>query len=317
MGWGESSQNMIDFLGNNPGIGYRFHGCFDNNTSTSSKSKILGKVSDVNKYVIEKNVDLIFCNLSKLDDDEFKSILDFAENNLIKVKIISRFSSMSNRNLSIQRYGDIPVIRIGNIPLDNAFNRFIKRAFDVIFSSIVIVFLLSWLIPLIGLLIKFESRGPVFFKQLRNGRGNHHFKIYKFRTMIVHEDEKVEQAKKNDNRITKLGSFLRKTSLDELPQFINVFLGEMSIVGPRPHAIPHNEEYQGKIDRFIQRHAVKPGITGLAQAKGYRGETAHFNEMYGRVKLDKFYVKNWSLLLDFKIIGLTIFSILKGQETAY
>ena len=125
------------------------------------------------------------------------------------------------------------------------------------------------------------------------------------------------QATKNDNRITKIGSILRKTSIDELPQFINVFLGDMSVVGPRPHPIKLNEEFQPKIDRFWQRHAVKPGITGLAQAKGFRGETAELSDMSGRVKLDRFYVKNWSLILDFKIIALTAFAIIKGDQNAY
>ncbi|MEL7146237.1 MAG: sugar transferase, partial [Bacteroidota bacterium] len=178
-------------------------------------------------------------------------------------------------------------------------------------------FLLSWIIPIIGFLIKLESKGPVFFKQHRNGKGNEKFLCWKFRTMRVNAEADTKQATKDDPRITKIGSILRKTSIDELPQFINVLLGDMSVVGPRPHPVKLNEQFSPKIDRFIQRHAVKPGITGLAQAKGYRGETTQFSAMYGRVKLDRFYVKNWSLILDLKIIILTIFSIIKGQETAY
>ncbi len=316
VGYGDTSNGIVKYLLNNPSLGYRFIGFLDNHYPSGFKN-ILGTVDQLEDICEDQKIDVIFCSLPKLYNDEIKRVIDYAENNLIQVKMISRFSSLLNRNLSIQKYGEIPIINVGAIPLDSQFNRFVKRAFDVVFSLSVIVILLSWLIPIIGILIKLESKGPVFFRQCRNGRGNKKFLIFKFRTMRVHEDQEVVQAKKNDSRITKLGSFLRKTSLDELPQFINVFLGDMSVVGPRPHAVPHNEEYQRKIDRFIQRHAVKPGITGLAQAKGYRGETAQFSAMYGRVKLDRFYVKNWSLLLDLKIIMLTIRSILQGQETAY
>ncbi|MCR9249725.1 MAG: undecaprenyl-phosphate glucose phosphotransferase [bacterium] len=316
VGYGETAHGIVNYIKNNPSLGYRFHGYLDNKEPIG-KNGVIGNVLELEKSCKEHEIDMIFCCLPRLYDDEIKTIVDYAENNLIAVKVISRFSTLINKNLSIQRFGEIPVMNVGAIPLDNSFNRFIKRAFDIIFSLIVIISLLSWLMPLIALLIKLESKGPVFFRQYRNGRGNNKFKIFKFRTMKVHEDTNVTQAKKNDSRITKLGSFLRKTSIDELPQFLNVLSGDMSVVGPRPHAIPHNEEYQKKIDRFIQRHAVKPGITGLAQAKGYRGETTQFSAMYGRVKLDRFYVKNWSLLLDLKIILLTIVSVVRGQETAY
>lgn len=314
VGKGSSSEGLLKYIENTPELGYVFHGFFDDH---SKDPRVLGKVSELNNYCEENQIDLIFCCLPKLQDEEIKSIIDFAENNLIKVKVISRFSGLNNKNLTIQQYGQIPVINVGSIPLDLVFNRFVKRAFDLVFSGLVILLLLSWLIPLVGFIIRLESKGPIFFRQYRNGRGNKKFLIFKFRTMKIHDDKAVKQAQKGDLRITKVGFFLRKSSIDELPQFFNVFLGDMSVVGPRPHAIPHNEEYQKKIDRFIQRHAVKPGITGLAQAKGYRGETSQFSAMYGRVKLDRFYVKNWSLILDLKIIILTVYSIVKGQDTAY
>ncbi len=317
VGYGDTSQNLVEYIHSNPGIGYKFFGYFDNHHIKNPNKKILGTVNELEEYVVRNNIDLIFCSLPKLYDDEIKRIVDFAENNLIKIKVLSRFSTITNKNLTIQRYGEIPVINVSSIPLDNVFNRFIKRAFDIIFSSLVMIFLLSWIIPIIGLLIRLESKGPIFFKQYRHGKGNTKFLCWKFRTMLVNKDADTRQATKNDPRITRVGAFLRKSSLDEVPQFINVFLGDMSVVGPRPHPIKLNEEFLPKIDRFIQRHAVKPGITGLAQAKGYRGETSHFSAMYGRVKLDRFYVKNWSLLLDLKIIILTVISIVKGQETAY
>ncbi|MGB3468991.1 MAG: undecaprenyl-phosphate glucose phosphotransferase [Cyclobacteriaceae bacterium] len=314
VGLGPTAKNLVKYIKNTPELGYVFHGYFDNHTEGQD---VLGDVDALEEYCENENVDLIFCCLPKLYDEEIKRVVDFAENNLIKIKVISRFSNITNKNLSIQKYGEIPVINVSSIPLDSPYNRFVKRAFDLVFSSLVMIFLLSWIVPLIGLLIKFESKGPIFFKQYRNGKGNEKFLCWKFRTMRVNEQADTKQATKNDPRITKIGAILRKTSLDELPQFINVFLGDMSVVGPRPHPIKLNEEFLPKIDRFIQRHAVKPGITGLAQAKGYRGETSHFSAMYGRVKLDRFYVKNWSLILDLKIIILTVLSIVKGQETAY
>lgn len=295
------------------GIGYEFLGFFDDDVKGD---QILGTINELEDYVLENDVDIIFCYLPKLAGGKITQVINFAENNLIKVKIISQFSALGY-SLTLQNYGSIPVLNITSLPLDKIINQYIKRMFDLTFALFVFIFLLSWLIPIIALTIKMESRGPIFFRQERNGLNNKKFKIWKFRSMSVHDDTTVIQARKGDDRITKVGAFLRKTSIDELPQFVNVLMGDMSVVGPRPHAVEHNEEFRKKIDKFIQRHAVKPGITGLAQAKGYRGETTTFNDIQGRVRLDRFYVKNWSLLLDFKIIVLTVVSILKGSENAY
>lgn len=314
VGYGPIGRNLKAHLDENPEIGYVFKGYFDH---LSTKTEVTGAVEDVPTYVKENGIDVIFCCLPKLFDQDVKPLIDFAENNLIDIKLLSDFSKVANRKLEIQQYGNIPVLNVSSIPLDNMFNRIIKRAFDIVFSSMVMVLILSWLVPLIGLLIKWESKGPVFFIQNRHGRGNKFFPCWKFRSMVVNNESDSKQATKNDARITKMGAFLRKSSLDELPQFINVFLGNMSVVGPRPHPIKLNEEFLPKIDRFIQRHAVKPGITGLAQAKGYRGETARFSEMYGRVKLDRFYVRNWSLWFDVKIIILTVYSLIWKNENAY
>lgn len=314
IGYSEISTNIVSYFNENPGFGYRFLGYFDEKPAAGT---YLGNIDSIKEYIIHNQVDFIFTYLPALTDEQIQSLIDFADNNLIKVKIISQFSRLGLRNMAIQNYGAIPVVNISAIPLDNKVNQTIKRAFDIIFSTIVMIAIMSWLIPLIGFLIKLESPGPIFFRQHRNGLNNQKFLIYKFRTMVVHADSNVIQATKQDSRITKIGAILRKTSIDELPQFINVFLGDMSVVGPRPHAVKHNEEFSKKIDRFIQRHAVRPGITGLAQAKGFRGETNTFNDISGRVRLDRFYVKNWSLVLDFKIILLTVVSIIKGSENAY
>jgi Undecaprenyl-phosphate glucose phosphotransferase len=313
VGDGDMAQEMISFITLNKALGYKYIGSF----SDEAERDRLGYVAQVEDYVQANHVDIMFCVLNKLDDARVNDLINFAESNLIKVKIISQFSKLGNQNLTVQNYGPIPVLNVNAIPLDNKVNQMTKRLFDVLFSGLFVVFILSWLLPIVGLIIRLESKGPIFFKQLRHGRGNKPFLCWKFRTMVVNEDSDTKQATKGDERITKVGSILRKTSIDEIPQFINVFLGDMSVVGPRPHPIKLNESFQPNIEKFWQRHAVKPGITGLAQAKGFRGETAEFSDMSGRVRLDRFYVKNWSLILDFKIIVLTILSILKGNENAY
>lgn len=192
-----------------------------------------------------------------------------------------------------------------------------KRAFDIVFSLLVITLLLSWVIPLLALLIKLDSRGPVFFKQLRTGKDGKPFSILKFRTMSLNEESDMMQANRNDKRITRLGAMLRKTSLDELPQFINVLRGEMSIVGPRPHMLHHTVEYSKAIDYFMSRHQIMPGITGLAQVSGHRGETKEVAAMIRRVNTDIYYIYNWSFLLDMKIVLLTVWHIFRKNEHVF
>ena len=192
-----------------------------------------------------------------------------------------------------------------------------KRIFDVFFASLFLILVASWLFPIIALAIILESKGPVFYKQLRHGQNNVPFYCLKFRSMKYNPDGHFKQASKGDPRITIVGKFLRKTSLDELPQLINVIMGEMSIVGPRPHAIVMNKEFSDKIENFMCRHMVMPGITGMAQAKGFRGEINDEFDMNARLRFDLFYIKNWSLALDFKIILLTIYSLIFKNDNAY
>ncbi|MDT8348068.1 MAG: sugar transferase, partial [Flavobacteriaceae bacterium] len=180
-----------------------------------------------------------------------------------------------------------------------------------------IVGILSWLTPIIALLIKLESRGPVFFKQKRNGLDYQEFDCYKFRSMTPNPLADLEQVTRGDQRVTKLGKFLRKTSVDELPQFFNVLLGDMSVVGPRPHMVSHADMYARRIDKFMVRHFVKPGITGLAQVNGFRGEVESDSDIIGRVRYDIFYLENWSLLMDIRIILQTLVNIFKGEDKAY
>jgi len=198
-----------------------------------------------------------------------------------------------------------------------AYQQKLKRGFDFFTSVFLFATVFSWLFPIIGLIIKLDSKGPVFFRQLRHGKDNVPFYCYKFRSMHKNGESDIKQATKNDARITGIGKFLRSSSLDELPQFINVLIGEMSIVGPRPHTIPMNDKFSEEINNFMYRHTVKPGITGLAQAKGFRGETKDFYDIYSRCKLDIFYIDNWSPILDIKIMIWTFCSLILKKTDVY
>ncbi|AGA80017.1 sugar transferase [Echinicola vietnamensis] len=199
----------------------------------------------------------------------------------------------------------------------NKANLVVKRASDILIALMFMVIIGFWLFPIIALLIKLDSKGPVFFKQKRHGKHNELFFCYKFRSMVVNQEADTKQATKNDARVTRVGRFIRKTSIDELPQLINVFKGDMSIVGPRPHPVSLNEQFSSQIDGFMTRHHSKPGLTGLAQAKGYRGETAEFYQMYARYRMDIFYLKKWNPVLDYKIIWMTFLSLMLHRENAY
>jgi putative colanic acid biosynthesis UDP-glucose lipid carrier transferase len=217
----------------------------------------------------------------------------------------------------IDFYHHIPVISLRSEPLESVFNRFVKRSFDICFSLGAIVLIFPWLFPLLILLIKLSSKGPVFFKQQRSGENNQNFWCLKFRTMRVNNLSDELQATRNDSRITRIGKFLRKSNLDELPQFFNVFVGSMSVVGPRPHMLKHTEQYSELIHTYLVRHLIKPGITGWAQVNGYRGETNTLEQMQKRVEYDIWYIENWSLFLDFKIIFKTITNMVKGEKNAF
>ena len=244
-------------------------------------------------------------------------MIQFCENNFKILKFISERGGLLSKKLKTDTYGLSTVQSLREMPLSNDYNTFLKRLFDIIFSFLVITLLLSWLTPLIAFLIKLESSGPVFFKQTRNGIKYKEFTCFKFRSMIENSDADIQQATKNDLRVTRLGKILRKTSLDELPQFFNVLIGDMSVVGPRPHMTRENERYSKTVNKFMVRHFVKPGITGLAQVKGYRGEIETEEDIVNRVKYDIYYLENWSLLLDLNIVFLTSINFITGQKKAY
>jgi putative colanic acid biosynthesis UDP-glucose lipid carrier transferase len=249
---------------------------------------------------------------------EVSALVDEADRQCIRLKFIPDLGGSLASPYTIDYLGgEFPIITLRVEPLEEMKNRFKKRLFDLVFSSLVIIFILSWLYPLIAILIKWESKGPVLFKQLRSGRNDTPFWCYKFRSMTVNSDSDKVQATKNDARITKIGAFLRRTSLDEMPQFLNVFIGNMSVVGPRPHMLKHTEEYKKIISKFMVRHFMKPGITGWAQVNGFRGETRLLEDMDNRVKYDIYYLENWTTALDVRIIFMTIINAIRGEENAY
>ncbi len=268
-------------------------------------------------YILREGVDEIYCSISELSNTQINEIADFADNNLKILKFLPDNKEIYSKKLKYEYYDYIPILSLRNIPLEESINLVLKRSFDILFSSLVVVFILSWLTPIIAIAIKLESKGPVFFKQSRNGFNYKEFDCYKFRSMNPNKDAHLYQATRDDRRITKIGRFIRKTSIDELPQFFNVLFGDMSVVGPRPHMVSHTSVYAKRIDKFMVRHFVKPGITGLAQISGFRGEIESDKDIIGRVKYDIFYIENWSLLLDLKIIIRTFLNAVKGEEKAY
>jgi putative colanic acid biosynthesis UDP-glucose lipid carrier transferase len=242
---------------------------------------------------------------------------ELGDRHSMRLKFVPDFSAISKAHFSTSSFDHFHVIKPRHEPLQNAYNRLAKRIFDLVFSILIIIFILSWLYPILALLIKNSSKGPVLFKQMRTGKKNDPFLCYKFRSMQANVVDESQQAQKEDVRITRIGKFIRRTSLDEMPQFFNVLLGSMSIVGPRPHMIQHTTDYNDQINNFMVRHFVKPGITGLAQVTGLRGETKKVSDMERRVSADVAYVQNWSLIKDVKICFLTVIVALKGDENAF
>jgi len=305
------TSHLVEFFNENPNYGYKLLKSFD--LKINKKEKI----QECFEFVKENKIDEIYCALADLSNTEINNYIDFADNNLKTLKFLPDEKEPTSRNLKLDYYGYIPIVSLRNIPLEDTANKIIKRSFDLLFSILIIIGILSWLTPILAILIKLESMGPIFFKQKRNGLNYHEFDCFKFRSMKINEIADIEQVSKNDPRITKIGRVIRKTSIDELPQFFNVFLGEMSVVGPRPHMVSHTEMYAKKVDKFMVRHFIKPGITGLAQTNGYRGEVETETDIINRVKYDIYYLENWTLLLDIKIVFLTVFNTIKGEEKAY
>lgn len=313
LGYTNEALKLRELFETRPDYGYRFLGFF---SDKKTDPQISGKISDLRDFVVRKKVDEIYCSLNEISDTELRSLVDFADEQNTIIKFIPDSKEIFAKNLRIDYYEFFPVLSLQKTVLHDPITKAFKRAFDVVFSLIVIICLLSWLTPILAFLIRLESKGPTFFKQGRPGINEKEFFCYKFRSMRINKTTEKE-ASKNDPRVTRVGKFLRKTSIDEMPQFLNVLLGDMSVVGPRPHLWSQNKAYGNRIKKYMVRHYVKPGITGLAQVKGYRGEIETDEDMINRIKFDVYYIENWSLILDLKIIVQTVVNIFKGEEKAY
>lgn len=317
VGVNKFSINFVNEVIRHPEYGFKFLGFFGYNQVEEQNVEIQD-FEEIHKFLLEFDIDDVYISLPSNPDYRIKELIKFCHLNYINVNFLNEFIHLLNKKtiqVDLDYNGPTPIVAVAKEPLELTTNKFLKRTFDLLFALGLIVFVFSWLFPILAIIIKISSPGPVFFKQKRTGIDNSAFYCYKFRTMKVNDESDNKQATEGDSRITKVGNFLRKSSLDELPQFINVLKGEMAVVGPRPHMLSHTKMYAKLIAPFMVRHWVKPGITGLAQAKGFRGETKEVRQMYQRVKMDVFYIQNWSFLFDIKIVFMTVWNMLSNKNT--
>ena len=294
----------------------------DDQQKSFLNGKYLGKLSDLDFVLDNQRVDDVIIALPNYATEKLEEVISTCEKHTTRVKIIPDYFKFTSYKYSITMFDRFPIISVRNDKINEFHCRLIKRAFDTTFSLLLFIFVFSWLWPIIAIIIKLTSPGPVFYIQERWGRNNVKIRAYKFRSMVassceVDKNGKFQQTKKNDPRVTGIGKILRKTNLDELPQFWNVLKGEMSVVGPRPHPTPLNIESKDKVHLYMLRHLVKPGITGWAQVNGFRGETEDIVKMQKRIDHDIWYIENWSFSLDIQIILLTVWRMFKGDPHAY
>jgi putative colanic acid biosysnthesis UDP-glucose lipid carrier transferase len=318
LGYNDVAKKLAGYL-EQEATNTRIIGFCDKNENVRELSHypILSDVSGAMKISKKYEVNEIYSTIAPEQNDHIYQIMKQADQECIRFKLIPDMNLLLKQQGHLHYMRDMPVLSLRSEPLEGARSQHRKRVFDIIVSLLVTVFILSWLIPVITLLIWLESKGPIFFIQMRSGKDNKSFPCIKFRSMHVNKDSDSLQATRNDQRLTKVGRILRKTNLDEFPQFINVLRGEMSIVGPRPHMLQHTERYSKKIGQYMVRQFMKPGITGWAQVNGFRGETRSLDQMEKRVEHDLWYMENWSLWLDVRIIFMTVFNQLKGEENAF
>lgn len=311
-----SGKALHDFFMKNPTNGYRFRGFFHGEEVPAYKHLTIGGLDSIKSYCVKNNIDEIYFALPLTHQHLCRELNRFADDQLIHFRIAPDFGYLVANQGDTFMLDTVPVHTTRRQPLGMLANAYLKRTFDIIFSLTVICTVFPIVFPIIALAIRLDSEGPILFKQLRPGKRNKLFECYKFRTMKVNNNTEL-QASKNDSRITRVGAFLRKSNLDELPQFFNVLFGNMSVVGPRPNLVSHLEEYSKKMPSYKIRHFVTPGITGYAQVNGLRGETREPGLMEKRVEYDVNYLENWSLVLDLKIIWLTVWNMVRGDKKAY
>lgn len=318
VGAGKNGMELYQVMKDDLSYGFNICGFFDDNIALKDAlPNYLGSTNEVEDYVLKHEIDEIYCTLPGTNDGKIVRLLNFAEKHMIRFYIVPEFYRNVKKSMVMEMMESIPLLTIRREPLQSMYNRCLKRAFDLLFSSVVLLTIYPILYVILGVLIKLSSPGPILFRQKRTGLYGRDFECYKFRTMRVNAEADTMQAVKDDPRKTRIGNFLRKSNLDEFPQFVNVFLGDMSVVGPRPHMLKHTEQYSALIDKYMVRHLVKPGVTGWAQVTGYRGETKTLEQMEGRVKRDVWYIENWTFFLDLKIIIVTVLNMFKGEKNAY
>ncbi|GAB6069222.1 hypothetical protein JCM30760_03190 [Thiomicrorhabdus hydrogeniphila] len=292
-----------------PELGLEFVGFYDDRNQERLKgdlSQLKGNVNDALKLAQDGSLDSVYICIPLIAETRIARIIHTLSDSTVNVFMVPDFLLSTLMHGNIGTLGSLDTISVFEEPLSGG-KEFYKRSFDILFSTMILV-LISPILLAIAIAIKATSKGPILFKQDRYGLDGKKIGVHKFRSMTVMENtDKVTQATKNDTRITKVGAFLRKTSLDELPQFYDVLIGRMSVVGPRPHAVSHNEEYRKLVDYYMLRHKVKPGITGWAQINGWRGETDTIEKMEKRIEYDLQYIRNWSLWWDIKIVFITVF----------
>ncbi len=318
IGAGEIGNNFKELIKKREDFGYSFTGFLDDNTDNAG-DEILGKISELENVILNKNIDVVVVALSIYDSDQLDEIIKICNRHALRVHIIPDYFRFLSKKFQVNMIGDFPIITVRDEPLAEAHWRFIKRTIDIVISVFVIIFIFTWLFPLLFILNKFTSPGQLLFIQDRVGAKDEIFRCYKFRTM--HTDNKsyglFQPAVENDPRVTKVGRFLRKSNIDELPQFINVLKGEMSVVGPRPHPVAFHEVYKKIVEEIKIRTWVKPGLTGWAQVHGFRGDVLDYEEnkkrTIKRIEYDLWYIENWSLWLDMQIILLTLWQMIKGD----
>ena len=311
VGAGDLGRRVKEQIELSPWTGYLVSGFFDDSPALRGQYvdgiEVKGGLDDLSSYVSTHQVDEVWLALPLRAEERMKELLYSLRHETVNIKLIPDIFGFSILNHSMTEIAGLPAVNLSDTPMGGA-NRVVKELEDRVLA-LVILLVISPVALLIAAAVKLTSPGPVLFKQKRHGWDGRVINIYKFRTMMLHDEDEdcVMQACKDDPRVTRIGKFLRKTSLDELPQFYNVLQGRMSIVGPRPHAVQHNEMYKEKVDRYMLRHMVKPGITGWAQVNGYRGETDTIDKMKKRIEYDLYYIENWSIWFDLKIIFLTLF----------
>lgn len=318
IGAGKNGMELYRVMKDDLSYGFNVSGFFDDNLALKDViPNYLGMTHEVESYVKENDIDEIYYTLPGTQDQKMLRIMNYAEKNMIRFYIVPEFYRSVKKSLVMEVLESVPLLTVRREPLQSTYNRVLKRAFDIVFSLLILLTIFPVMYLIVGILIKMDSPGPILFKQKRTGIYGKEFYCYKFRTMHVNPEADTLQAQKDDPRKTRIGDFLRRTNLDEFPQFINVLAGDMSVVGPRPHMLKHTEQYSAIIDKYMVRHLVKPGLTGWAQVTGYRGETRTLEQMEGRVKRDVWYLENWSFFLDLKIIFVTVINMFRGEKNAY